>query len=357
MKGVNLKVTDRNMTSMERLLAVCHKEIPDRVPFLLTSREFGIKYHGMKFAQAYQDPEAYVQSQLRLLAEFGLDGVLDIWATPAVDEALGATMLIPDDDPPWIPDPFLNEMADIEKLRPIDPKKDGRMPYLLDVVSRLKKAVGPDVPVIAWASQPFRTAYMLRGAVNIYRDLYHNPQFAKSLLDITYEACTAYGKALIDAGADVICTSNPVANMDCIARKHYEEFSHPYTKKMFAELKAYGAKAIIYHTCGRWDDRFDLVTDENIDIIHCDKVDIREFKEKYSDRVAVMGNVKTVVTLLQGTPEEVRQETAECLKNGAPNGRYIISGDCAVPRDTAPENIRAMAEVVKELGGYPVNIS
>ncbi|QGP91627.1 Uroporphyrinogen decarboxylase [Neomoorella glycerini] len=343
------------MTSMKRIMAVCNKEIPDRVPFLLTSREFGIKYAGLKYAQCYEDPNLYVNSQLRLLEEFELDGVWDIWCTPAVDEAMGAHMVVAEDDPPWIPEPYLNEREDISKLKPVDPRKDGRMPYMLEVVSRLKKAVGPDVPVIAWASPPFRTACMLRGSANLYLDIFDDPKFVKDLLDITYEACTAYGKALVDAGADIICTSNPVANMDCISRRHYEEFSHPYTKKMFGELKAHGAKAILYHTCGRWDDRFDLVCAENVDIIHCDKVDIKDFKEKYSDRIVVMGNVKSVVTLLQGTEEQVREETLACLQKGAPGGRYIISADCAVPRDTNPDNVRAMAAVVKQYRDYPLN--
>ena len=345
----------REMTPMERVMAVCHGEMPDRVPFLLTSREFGIKYHGMKFIQAYQDADAYVQSQVRLLEQFGLDGVYDIWCTPAVDEALGAYMATPEDDSPFIPDPYLERPEDLDKLKPVDPQKDGRLPYLLEVVRKLKKAVGPDVPVIAWASPPFRTACMLRGMVNFYQDFYRQPSFAKELLEITSVACTAYGKALLDAGADVICTSNPVANMDCISRKAYAEFSHPYSRRMFGELKAYGAKAVLFHTCGRWLDRYDLVCAENIDIVHCDKIELAEFKAKYTDRVAVMGNVKSVVTLLHGTEEEVRQETRECLRNGAPGGRYIASADCAVPRDTPPANVQAMASVVKQYGEYPLN--
>lgn len=343
------------MTSMERVLAVRDKQIPDRVPFILCSREFGIKHAGLKYAQCYQDADLYVNSQLKLREEFELDAVWDIWCTPSVDEAMGAPMVVAEDDPPWIHEPCVNEREDIKKLRVPDPKTDGRMPYMLDVVRRLKKAVGPDVPVIAWTSPPFRTACMLRGSANLYLDIFDDPGFVKELLSITYEACTAYGKALVDAGADIVCTSNPVANMDCISRKHYEEFSHPYTKKMFGEIKAHGAKGILYHTCGKWDDRFDLVCDENIDFIHCDKVDIKDFKEKHGDRIVPMGNVKSVVTLLQGTQDQVRQETLECMKKGAPGGRYIISADCAVTRDTNPDNVRAMLEVVRQYRDYPQN--
>lgn len=341
------------MTSMERVLAVCNKQIPDRVPFILCSREFGLRHAGVPFAKCYDDPDIYIRSQLRLLEEFDLDSVWDIWCTPAVDEALGGHMVIAEDDPPWIDyEPFLKDTADVGKLKLPDPRKDGRLPYMLGVVNKLKKAAGPDIPLFGWISQPFRTACMLRGQTNLYRDILRSPRFVKELLDICYEALLLYGKALIDAGTDVITTSNPVANMDCVSRRHYEEFSHPYTRKLFGELKNYGAKAIMYHTCGRWDDRFDLVCDENVDILHVDKVHIPEFKEKYSAKVVTLGNIRSVATLLQGTPQQAREAAFECLREGAPGGRFILSADCAVPRDTNPDNIRAVSEIVRQYGDY-----
>jgi len=343
------------MTSMERVLAVCNNEIPDRVPFILCDRVFGLKQAGLLYEQAYQDPDLYVNSQLNLLKKYNLDAVWDIWCTPVVDDALGAPMQIPQDDPPWVPKGCVSKPEDIAKLKtPIDPTKDGHMPYLLEVNRRLKKAVGPDVPVISWISQPFRTACMIRGSAELYLDLFDDPEFIKQLLDISLEALTIYGKALIDAGADIICTSNPVANMDCISRKHFEEFSHPYTKKLFGDLKAYGAKAIIYHTCGKWDDRYDLIGDENVSIDHHDKVDIKDWKEKNSEKMVSMGNIKSVSTLLQSSEEKVRQETLECMKKGMPGGRYIVSADCEVPRDTPAANIKAMAEIVQKYGRYPI---
>lgn len=342
-----------SMTQMERVMAVCRGETPDKVPLLLTSREFGIRYAGLKHHQAYENPKLYIDSQIKLMEDFCLDAVWDIWCTPAVDEALGAEMEIPDDDPPWISNPCLSEHGDISKLRSVDPQKDGRMPYMLDVVSQLKETVGPDVPVVAWASPPFRTACMIRGNTELYLDIFDDPQFVKDLLEITCEACTAYGKALIDAGADIIATSNPVANLDCISLDHFKEFAHPYSKRMFGALKEHGAKAINFHTCGTWDDRYDLCC-ENVDIIHCDQVEIGKFKADYSDRVAIMGNVNSVVTLLQGTPDEIRVEALNCLKKAAEGGRYILSNDCAVPRDTSPENVQVLTDVVKEFGSYPL---
>jgi len=340
------------MTSMERIKSVLRREIPDQVPLVLQSREFGLKYYGAKFEEAYRNPDLYVQSQLKVIKDFELDAAYDIWCTPAVDEALGAKMVIPEDDPPWIEEPCVQSPDDLNKLKTINPWKDGRMPYLLDVVAKLKKAVGPDMPVIAWASPPFRTACLIRGNTQLYMDMIDNPSFVKDLLEITTENCTAYGKALVEAGADMVCTSNPVANMDCISLDHFKEFAHPYTKRFFADIKKAGAMAINFHTCGRWDDRFDLCC-ENADILHVDRVDLGEFKQKYGSRIVPQGNIKAVATLFQGTPEEVRDEAKANIRDAAPGGGFIFGADCAVARDTPPQHVRILTDVIKEIGIYP----
>jgi uroporphyrinogen decarboxylase len=306
----------------------------------------------MNLLECYTQVERYVESQVRLVDEFGLDGVYDIWCTPAVDELLGARLEFPPDGSPSIPNASVTCFEDVKRLPKVDPRQEGRAPYLLDVVRRLKKAVGDSVAVIAWASSPFRTASMLRGVTDFYRDLKRDPAFARALLDTVYGPCTAYGKALVEAGADIVCSSNPGANMQCISRPHYEEFSHPYTRDMFKEIKQHGAKAVMFHTCGKWDDRLDLVVKENVDIIHCDRVDIAGFKAKYSKSVVLMGNLRAVDVLLQGTEEAVEQAASECLSQGKEGGRYILSADCSVPRDTPAGNIRAMARAVKKYGTY-----
>jgi uroporphyrinogen decarboxylase len=342
------------MTSMERVLSVIKGEETDKVPFILCSREFGMKYYGKDLSEAYKDPEVYIASQKKIIKDFNLDAAWDIWCTPAVDEAVGATMIIPQDDPPWIAEPILKTYEDMNKIKKVDPKKDGRLPYMLDLVSKLKEAVGKDMPVITWVSPAFRSACMFRGQATVYTDIFDYPKELKELIELCQENTLAYVKALIEAGSDIIAISNPTANGDCISKKHYEEFSHPYTKEMFKFAKENGAKGTLFHTCGNWNDRFDLISEENVDIVHVDRVNIKELKEKHGDKVVPMGNVKSVYTLLQKGPEEVEKETLECLQQGAPGGRYILSADCAVTRDTPAENVRAMAKIREEYGNYPL---
>ncbi len=341
------------MTSRQRMEeALAHRE-PDRVPIVVTSREFSIRYAGLKFIDIWADGKKYVEAQAQLVQDFHLDALWDIWCTPAVDEAMGANLELPEDDPPWVPRPFVKEKEDIKKLKTkVDPKKDGRMPFLLSVVKALRQRMGPDVPVIAWVSPPFRTACMLRGTDRLYLDMILEPDFVKELLEIVIGPCTEYGKALVDAGAEIIATSNPVANKNCIKLAHYREFSYPYTKRMFSAIKEHGKAKVLYHTCGNWDDRYDLVIDTGADILHVDKVDLGEFKKKWGDQITIMGNVHSVNTMLQGTPEQVEVESISCIEKAAKGGGFILSADCTLPRDTPKENLKAMVKIGLSRGRY-----
>ncbi|MEN6437060.1 MAG: uroporphyrinogen decarboxylase family protein [Syntrophobacter sp.] len=343
----------QQMTSRERVFeAISHRE-PDRVPIVPASREIAIKHSGYTFADIWADGNRYVEAQAKLIEDFNLDAAFDIWCTPAVDEMLGAHIEFPDNDAPWVPEPLLKNKADIGKLKTkMDPQKDGRMPFLLNVVRGLRKRLGPDIPIFAWVSAPFRTACMLRGSSQLYLDILRDPGFVKELLETVIGPLTQYGKALADAGADIICTSNPVANNDCIRYSHYKEFSHPYTKRLFGDIKAHKDVKVMFHTCGNWNDRFDLVTEENVDILHVDKVELEQFKKDWGSKITIMGNVRAVSTMLQGTPEQVEAEAASCITKAAKGGGYFLSADCTVPIGTPTENIRALVNTGVTKGVY-----
>jgi uroporphyrinogen decarboxylase len=65
-----------------------------------------------------------------------------------------------------------------------------------------------------------------------------------------------------------------------------------------------------------------------------------------------MGNVGTVTTLLNGTPDQVRNEVKECMDAAKEGGRFILSTSDQIARDTPFENIRAFVGAAIEFGKY-----
>ncbi len=204
--------------------------------------------------------------------------------------------------------------------------------------------------VIASGTSVFRLAGMLRGINDLYLDIAMNQNFIMDLQEFCFQPCVDFALALHHAGAEIVSITNPIANATCLSRQTYEQFVHPFTKRLFAAMRDAGI-IIMYHTCGDWNDRFDLVIEEEPHILHVDKADLSELKRKYGKKVCIMGNVKSTETMLQGTPEDVRRASEECIRKAQEGGGFILSADCVLPRDTPPANGRAMVETAKQFGG------
>ena len=165
----------------------------------------------------------------------------------ALEEAAGSLLTTPDDDPPTITAPVLRERR-LDLVRRIDPVNDGRMPQLLEIVRTLRRAAGPDVPLFALVSAPFRSACMLRGLANLFTDMYDDPGFVTALVDFCVEPCVAFGRALAEAGADVVEIGNASSSSNMISREAYARFVHPSNRALIAALKATG----ITTACTGW---------------------------------------------------------------------------------------------------------
>jgi len=78
---------------------------------------------------------------------------------------------------------------------------------------------------------------------------------------------------------------------------------------------------------------------------------LRQAKQEYGGRVALLGNYSTVI-LARGTVAEARAEALRCVEEGMEGGGYILGTSDEVPAGAKPENLRAVVEVVVEHGSY-----
>ncbi|MBI2315864.1 MAG: uroporphyrinogen decarboxylase family protein [Betaproteobacteria bacterium] len=341
------------MTSRERLYTAMALKEPDRVPILPNTRAFGVHDLGYTLEDCFKDGKKYVRSQVRMVTDYANDAVWSMYEMP-VERALGQKMSTPSDDQPSPLAPLLNSPEDLANLpKNLVLKGKGWTDYLLDITKGLKKSVGDEVPVMGFVPSPFRQACILRGTENLYMDMYENPGFVKELLEYLIEPSNQFVELQAEVGADIIFCGCPVAGRSCISREFYEEFVHPNHVEVFDYWKNTLDLKILFHPCGDWSDRFDLVVEEAPDIIHVDKIDLAWLKKAYGGKVCINGKVGTTSTLLLGTPEQVKQEAKECIAKAAAGGGFALGADCGVPRDTPAANMHAMTEAVMEAGSYP----
>jgi len=340
------------MSSRERLYAAIALKEADRVPLLPASREFSVHHAGYTLGACLRDGQKFVTAQVKMVEEFASDAAWSMFERQ-VERALGQRMSTPEDDSPSPLAPLINCFEDLANLpRNFDMRGKGCTDHLLAITRSVKKEVGDQVPVIGLIGSPFTQACMLRGTENLYMDMYENPDLVKKLVDYLIAPTCQFIELQVEAGAEIIFCPCAVAGRGCISREFYEEFVHPAHMQVFDYWKnTLGAK-VLFHACGDWGDRFDLVVEEGADIVQVAKVDLAWLKKEYGHRICINGNVGTTTTMLLGTVAEVKREAKECIAKTAAGGGFILGTECAMPRDTPAANVHALTEAVMEAGAY-----
>jgi len=336
------------LTPMQRVVRAVEGRNLDRLPILVLTKMFGLKQARLPLNECLEsDPEVYARSQWRCVEDLGHEALWNFSGLYEVNEMLDPATMRTTEDARLVQRYYLDSMEDVKTLPKVVVGDQGKIPWVMEGTRRLKTLSRNNIPVFGHLSLPFEHAYMLRGP-DIYKDVIKTPELVHRLLEYILDLDLQYAGQLINAGADVIWGTNPVVNMELLSKNHYTSFGFSYDRKFFDHVRKQGVMTM-FHACGDWSDRKDLVFDLGADIFYLSRhFDLVEAKDRLGDRGAVMGNVPAVDTLLLGTPQDVAREASRCAKMAGPGGRYILGADCTSPRDTPPENVAAMFRVAKE---------
>ncbi|MCL5263713.1 MAG: uroporphyrinogen decarboxylase family protein [Chloroflexi bacterium] len=339
------------MTSRERVLTAVRNGKPDRVPVVPVYIAGAVRRAGFKYSECLFDADKYVAAVAKCYADFGFDGIFDCGLPAFIAEAAGAALRVLEDDLPVPGEPVLRTYDDIDRLVPRSVLSNGRVPHVLSVISKMRKALGPTVAIVAVGAIPYRVADCFRGTQAFYKDLIRNPEFVRKILDFAVQPCIEYAEAAIEAGADMLFVPDALSSRMSMSRRHYVELNYPYTRKVFDALNQRGI-AFWFHPCGDCSDRLDLATDGPTGLLLPAEADIATVKAEYGRKVSLGGNVRSVDTMLLGAPEDVRRESRGCLEHGAQDGGFILSADCTVPVATPEDNLHALVAAAREFGDY-----
>lgn len=121
--------------------------------------------------------------------------------------------------------PLLEEIHDCHKLNIPDPRKDGRMPVILEAVDILVTKVKGKKIIRVPGSGPFTLASLLVGIQKFLIECAiidktgdeDREKALRDLIEICTEAVICFQKAAIDAGADIIQVGDSLASTDMIS--------------------------------------------------------------------------------------------------------------------------------------------
>ncbi|MBI2928442.1 MAG: uroporphyrinogen decarboxylase family protein [Verrucomicrobia bacterium] len=340
-----------NTSSKQLVTGALRGEAGPRVPSGPLAVHFCARVAGVSLREYTSDARVLADSVIRYYERFRPDAVwlsADTWVNA---QAMGAIVGPADDDQPWggLGASLVQTARDIERIPPPDVGTQGRYPLMQEALTRIVAALGKEVFVVTCFDQyPFSLAAQLMGINEIMLKLTDDPPMVEALMHRGVEYALAYGRALSDAGADMLSGGDSPAGL--IGPRPYREMALPFEQCLIRELKAATGKPVSLHICGNALPILPDMAASGADVLEIDhKTDLRRACEIAGPDIALWGNLDPVGVLAQGTPAQVGQATREALDTAAACGhrRFVLSSGCTLPVETPFENLEAMLSAAR----------
>ncbi len=189
----------------------------------------------------------------------------------------------------------------------------------------------------------------LRGSENALFDLIDSPQQVHEAMQHFTLQSIEVGKAFARIGFQGIYIGDAWASASVISPQLFEEFCLPRYRQASDAFHALGLKVYL-HICGNSAPLFDLMAATGVDAIEpldpLGGVKLEDAKARLGGRICLKGGINTL-TLLNGTVEQVREETRRCLELFRNQPGYIFGTGDDIPRDAPVENVLAMCREVQ----------
>lgn len=354
------------MTSRERWLAVLRREKPDRVPMDIwitpEAKQNLLSHLGCDWDE--------MARRLHLDLPFNVGGRYvgpppkpgqNIWGQThkTVDHGTGAY-----DEVTNAPLAAFDSVGEIE-AHYVWPKADH---WRYDHIP--KEVLGQEHrPIRGGGSEPFLLYKQLRGEEQAFMDLVEHADIVEyvmgKLFDLAYENTRRIFEA-IPGKVMISYVAEDLGGQDALmySPRHIRRFFLPGMKRM-AELVRQNGSFVFNHTDGSVRNILeDLITVVGIQVLNpiqwrCPGMEREGLKRDFGSRLIFHGAIDNQQTLPFGTPADVKQEVADCLRilggpsgpNGTgPRGGYILAPCHNIQSVTPPQNILAMYEAGYELG-------
>lgn len=333
------------MNSRQRIVAAIEGRAVDQVPVVPQITYYTADICDISWERAMKDPEDMAECLFEGQRRFGYDGVYAGWESSfnLVAGALGAHVSYREGSIPYVDRPLFTEPEEMDRLKVVEPARDERLSFHLEMTALLRKKLSPDIVLFSYVPGPLTLSSLLIGSDNLMKSILLRPAFVRELVERAAQSTIRYAQAKIENRAEVIVIADPVASGNMISPAMFEEFAMPSLAAAVDCISAQGAVPSI-HICGKITgilNRLCEIKPKIIEIDYCN--DLKTAREIAKDRVCLQGNLDPTGTLLMGDDEKVYRASRAAIAQGTLNGTYfILSSGCEVPMKTPPKNIDAM---------------
>jgi len=338
-----VKTSSKPTTGKELLLQVLRHEPTTAVPWVpYTGVHVGL-LKDYTATEVLTDADKLFECLIAANEIYDPDGQPIVFDLQLEAEILGCELIWADKNPPSVATHPLSDRNEIPNI--ILEPTDGRLPVVLDVIGRMKKAVGDHTALFGLACGPLTLASHLRGT-ELFMDMIRHPESLHDLIDYCTRTAIRMSEFFVDAGVDVVAIVDPLISQ--ISQKHFEQFF----SKSFTEIFDYvGSQDLFssFFVCGDATRNIEVMCKTNPDMIAVDEninmVESKKITDQYN--IALAGNIPLTTKMLLGNQQDNMKFVVDLLDE-IDHHNFILAPGCDMPYDTPIENVVAVVQAVRD---------
>lgn len=299
------------------------------------------------FIELCKTPELAAEVTLTAQQVLGVDAAILFADLLPILEPMGLHLEYVKGEGPVIHNP-LQTVDDLSRIKEVENIDD--LGYVFDAVKLIRRDLPGDIPLLGFCGAPFTLAsYAIEGGgsknyVTTKTLMYDHPDAWNDLMGLLVRSLAKYLNAQIDAGCQAVQVFDSWAG--CLSPADYRRYAMPHTQALISQVKA--DVPVINFLTGN-PALIPAQAEAGGQVIGLDwRIDLADAWQTIGYDRAVQGNLDPV-SLFADIPI-LRERTKEVMN--AANGRpgHIFNLGHGVMPDMKPENVKALVEMVHELG-------
>ncbi len=293
------------------------------------------------------DADTLVASLLRANELYDPDGQPVVFDLQLEAEILGCELAWADKAPPSV---ATHPLAAERRVPDALPEPDqGRLPIVLEVMARMKAAVGERTALFGLVCGPLTLASHLRGT-ELFMDMFDDPAYVRALLAYCAQVARRMADLYIAVGMDVIAIVDPLVSQ--VSPRTFAQFLHEPFRGLFAHVQQQGALSSLF-VCGDATKNVEAMCRTAPDSIFVDENIHLPGAKQITDRydITIGGNIPLTTVMLLGAQQDNIKWVVDMLATVEPHNLVLAPG-CDMPYDTPAENVIGIAQAVRDPARY-----
>jgi len=337
------------------LTALRHKE-PDRVPTAPVICGAGRQLIGRSYREFSTDAAVAAESFLAGHRYMGGDVIIVLVDLSVEAADFGQAMVYPENSTahPDYDNPRIRSRDQYRTLGSIDLKHATRMNRYLETLSTIVKRTKLKEGIVSgFVFGPLGVLNMMRDAELLFKDCVNHPLEVMGAMEVITGVLIEFVEAQCDTGVPVVTIDTLFASWNGLSKDLWNRIEAPFVREISRAIHGKGCLCAA-HNCGNgpyFDAQIEAMELDVISYAHLpdDCSSLQELKEKYGDRVVLVGQVPTEL-LASGSWMEVIDECQRQIDILARGGGFILAPGCEYPPNANLLNALALVKAAEIRG-------